>query len=114
MSSEHSKYSTRPTSGVVVLNDMGQVLLIHRTDDGTWGLPGGGVEPGETWSQAAIRECQEETGWLVRIVEQVGKPGDESVAADFFRLDDLPEMLFQPDVPVLECLASKEQGPLIR
>jgi len=41
--------------------------MVRRRDDGTWGLPGGGVEPGETWQTAAVRECQEETGWRVRI-----------------------------------------------
>ena len=35
-------------------------------------MPGGGVEPGESWSQAAIRECLEETGWLVQIVGLFG------------------------------------------
>jgi len=45
----------------------GQVLLLLRGDDcdepGTWGLPGGKIEPGETPSEAAIRECQEEVGF---------------------------------------------------
>jgi len=72
MDSTYSKYALRPSSGVVVFDDRGRVLLVHRADDGTWGLPGGGVEVGETWSQAAVRECQEETGWLVRIVGLFG------------------------------------------
>lgn len=55
----------RVTCGVVVLDERERVLLMHRRGDGTWGLPGGGLEPGETWEQAARRECREETGWDV-------------------------------------------------
>ncbi len=57
----------RATCGVVVQDEAGRVLLMCRSGEGTWGLPGGGVEPGETWEQAALRECREETGWDVAI-----------------------------------------------
>ncbi|MDQ3431099.1 MAG: NUDIX domain-containing protein [Actinomycetota bacterium] len=48
--------STRP---VVVAAG---VLLQQRGDDGSWGLPGGALDPGETLEQAARRELLEETG----------------------------------------------------
>jgi 8-oxo-dGTP diphosphatase len=57
----------RATCGVVVQDDSDRILLMCRRDEGTWGLPGGGVEPGETWEQAALRECREETGWDVSL-----------------------------------------------
>ena len=38
------------------------VLLQRRRDDGAWGLPGGGLHPGETLEQTARRELLEETG----------------------------------------------------
>jgi 8-oxo-dGTP pyrophosphatase MutT (NUDIX family)/GNAT superfamily N-acetyltransferase len=49
-------------AGVIVLDDAGRVLLQRRGDDGSWGIPGGGLEPGESLEQAAARELMEETG----------------------------------------------------
>ncbi len=51
-----------PSVNVVVTNDVGEVLLIRRTDNDNWALPGGVVDIGESLPQAAIRETREETG----------------------------------------------------
>nr|WP_227467021.1 NUDIX domain-containing protein [Nocardioides lijunqiniae] len=48
-------------AGVLVRNGR-HVLLQKRGDDGSWGLPGGALNPGETLEQAARRELLEETG----------------------------------------------------
>ncbi len=66
----------RPVAGVVARDADGHVLLVRRRDDGTWGLPGGGVEAGETWAQAAVRECREESGWDVRVDGLLGVYSD--------------------------------------
>lgn len=53
---------------LVVLDERGQILLFHtRSPDypelGTWWeLPGGGIDPGESYVEAAVRELREETG----------------------------------------------------
>lgn len=60
---------------VVVLDqDAGRdrVLMIQRTDNGRWALPGGGQELGESVREAAIRETREETGLEVEITGVVG------------------------------------------
>lgn len=45
-----------------------QVLLIKQNND-VIGFPKGHVEPNETEEQTALRECLEETGLKVRIIE---------------------------------------------
>lgn len=49
----------------VVIDDAGRLLLIVRTQEpeaGKWTVPGGCVEPGESYEDAAVREVLEETG----------------------------------------------------
>ncbi len=55
----------------VVISD-GKVLLVKqkvKRGDIVWNYPGGGVEPGETFEQACIREVLEETGYTVKIIK---------------------------------------------
>jgi ADP-ribose pyrophosphatase YjhB (NUDIX family) len=51
-----------PSVNVAVTNDAGEVLLIRRSDNDNWALPGGAVDLGESLSQAAVRETLEESG----------------------------------------------------
>lgn len=56
-----------PSVNVVVVNDVGEILLIRRTDNGNWAMPGGAMDMGESLPQAAVRETLEETGIHVEI-----------------------------------------------
>jgi len=49
-----------------------ELLLMRRSDNGYWGLPGGYVEPGESVSEAVAREVFEETGVRIRPGRLVG------------------------------------------
>jgi len=51
-----------PAVNVIVASDAGEILLIRRSDNGNWALPGGAIDLGESLSQAAVRETREETG----------------------------------------------------
>ncbi len=48
--------------GVLIENRKGELLLQRRSDTGEWCVPGGALEPGETYAEAAKREIFEETG----------------------------------------------------
>ena len=50
----------------------GRLLLVRRCDSGTWELPGGRVDVGETAVDAAVRETAEEAGVRVLVTGFVG------------------------------------------
>ena len=56
----------------VVLDDTGRVLMIQRTDNDLWAIPGGAQDVGETTTAAAVREVREETGLDIEITGLVG------------------------------------------
>ncbi|WP_017559343.1 NUDIX domain-containing protein [Nocardiopsis baichengensis] len=51
-----------PSVNVIVVNERDEVLMICRTDNGNWAVPGGAIDLGESLTEAAVRETQEETG----------------------------------------------------
>jgi 8-oxo-dGTP pyrophosphatase MutT (NUDIX family) len=61
-----------PSVNVVVVNDAGDVLMIRRSDNDNWAVPGGAIDLGESMVQAAIRETREETGIECEITGLVG------------------------------------------
>mgnify|MGYP000552806626 FL=1 len=50
-----------------ILSQSGKILLQKRADKGTWGLPGGAIELGESSVEALVREFYEETGITVKV-----------------------------------------------
>jgi ADP-ribose pyrophosphatase YjhB (NUDIX family) len=64
--------SVVPSANVVVANHSGEILLIRRSDNDNWALPGGAMDLGESLPDAAVRETLEETGVHVEITGIVG------------------------------------------
>ncbi len=102
--------------GIVFNVAKSEVLLIKRRDIPVWVLPGGGLDPGETPEEGAIREVLEETGLQSSIVRKVAeylpvnkmtkfshlfecrimsgsmKTGAETKDVSFFPLNALPDL----------------------
>lgn len=62
--------------GAAILAD-GRLLACQRSEPpevaGRWEFPGGKVEPGEDELEALVRECQEELGVVIRVLDRVGE-----------------------------------------
>lgn len=67
--------------GAVILDESGRLLMIKRgrpPGEGTWSIPGGRVEHGESDTAALIREVREETGLEIvpgHLIGSVQRPG---------------------------------------
>jgi 8-oxo-dGTP pyrophosphatase MutT (NUDIX family) len=59
-------------SAAIFSADRQKILLTRRADNGTWCLPSGGMEPGESLPETCQREVQEETGLQVRVTRLIG------------------------------------------
>ena len=132
--------------GVMVFNPDGKLLLGLRNydkdtadsdhhEEGTWTMPGGNIESGETFEEAGIREAKEETGIDVRNLEVICVQTDMNehahyisvglVAREFegvprpmepeqimawrwFDLNDLPKNIFSPSRKTIDCYLQKK------
>ncbi len=65
-----------PVAGVAARDARGRLLLQQRAGEGTWGLPGGWIVPGESAPACAAREALEETGWAVEVTGLLGVYSD--------------------------------------
>jgi ADP-ribose pyrophosphatase YjhB (NUDIX family) len=72
-----------PAVSAIVTNDQGGILLILRTDNNYWSIPGGGVKPGESVSEATAREVKEETGIDCEVTGLVGIYSDPNHVAAY-------------------------------
>ncbi|WP_152072769.1 NUDIX hydrolase [Escherichia coli] len=122
-------YATPKTDVRAFILRNNRILMVKEAADGLWSLPGGWADVGDTPSEAVRREVEEETGLKVRVTkllgvwdrnlhghpplpwhvykliflcEEVGGSlsiSHESLDADFFDVNDLPELSLSRIVP---------------
>lgn len=86
----------------------GKILMVKHciSDRNFYCLPGGGIEPGETPEEAAIRELKEEScvdGKIVRRLSTQYKPDDKGEVYTFLieiGMDETPKPGSDPELPV--------------
>ena len=61
-----------PSVTAIVPNERGELLLVHKTDNDLWALPGGAMDVGESMADTVVREVKEETGIDVAVTGVVG------------------------------------------
>ena len=109
-----------PTVDIIIELEQGIVLIERRNPPSGWALPGGFIDYGESYEQAAVREAKEETGLDVSLVRQfhtysepdrderqhtastvfiakaagMPKGSDDALRAQIFNRDNLPVLAF--------------------
>jgi ADP-ribose pyrophosphatase YjhB (NUDIX family) len=61
-----------PSVNVAVSDGQSRLLMIRRSDNDNWALPGGAMDCGESIADAAVRETKEETGIDCELTGLVG------------------------------------------
>lgn len=82
---------TIPCVGAIVIDSVGRILLIRRANppsQGTWSIPGGRVELGETTEAAVVRELAEETGLRGEVEREVGTVHRDAPAGGTYAIRD--------------------------
>ena len=68
----HYKPRSKKTSGVIVVSDQGNILLVKGRERNKWSFPKGHIKGTESIHQCALRECFEETGLFLYSDSYVG------------------------------------------
>ena len=76
MKKNFSELPLRKGVGIVLLNDENKVFVAKRIDNpkNFWQMPQGGIDEGENYYEAAIRELKEETSVVsVKFIQEIDK-----------------------------------------
>jgi len=89
---EYVYFKSRGTVAVAAFSEDGKMILTkqyrHPLGEIVYDIPGGAIEAGETPSQAALRELEEETGYTAEKIEWIGRfsrgPSSQAITEIFF------------------------------
>jgi len=70
--------SIKPAAAVAIIEDE-KILMLKRSDNKKWTMPGGTLEFGESLTDCAIREASEETGLDIEITDVIGTYTDPNI-----------------------------------
>ena len=140
MSSPHPYRNPSPTVDIIIEIEDQIVLIERKNPPPGWALPGGFVDYGESFEEAARREAKEETGLDVHLLRQLhtysdpkrdprqhtvstvfiawasGTPtgGDDAKTARLYSLDALPPLAFDHASILADYVRFKKSGELPR
>ncbi|TQR35898.1 NUDIX domain-containing protein [Lysinibacillus sphaericus] len=78
-----------PGSAIIVFNRKNEILLQLRSDTEDWGLPGGGMEIGDSFEETAQKELYEETGLIAEELKLVGLASGKELYYKFPHGDEI-------------------------
>lgn len=78
-----------PGSAIIVLNEHKEILLQLRSDTNDWGLPGGGMEMGDSFEETAQKELFEETGLIAQEMKLIGLASGKELYYQFPHGDEI-------------------------
>ncbi len=92
---------------VILFHDDRVVLVRHWFTPGVWTLPGGGIKKGETPSEAAVREVDEEIGYKInsfggQVGIYSGRMGRKDSVIILYTEDFDGSMKFVPNIEIME------------
>lgn len=82
-------------SAGICINEQKEILMVKSFDSEGWAVPSGGIEVGESPEECCVREFKEETGYDVKVIEQLQIKETTikgiQVTTYYFRVDKIGE-----------------------
>ncbi len=79
----------RYASRGIVLRDDGKIAVFNKANMNEYKLPGGGLDPNEKPEDGFLRECLEETGCEVEIIEKLGYTEERKGKTNFKQISHI-------------------------
>jgi hypothetical protein len=93
-------FSNEVKAGALIIDPVTKRTLIVQSRGKQWGIPKGGIEPGETIKECAIREVYEETGLVLinpQLTKKIGNLGKFN--GNYYYVPLLECDVSMPDIP---------------